>query len=114
MTSALLHYEGSFGIDADVMKKLDILPFESVEVYNITNGERIKTYAIELPAGSGRFESNGAAAHLIREGDRVIVAAYTWLTEQGLRNFKGPKIMVIEGTTNREKNFFQSPVAFSS
>lgn len=106
VTKADLHYEGSFGIDADYLDQSGIRAFESVEVYNVTNGARIRTYAIELPRGSKRFESNGAAAHHIREGDQVIIAAYTWLDETALRNFAGPKILILDEKNNR-KDYYQ-------
>lgn len=111
VTKADLEYEGSFGMDSDLMKKVGILPFESVEIYNCTNGERIRTYAIELPAGSKRFESNGAAAHLIREGDQVIIACYTWLDDRALALYQGPKVMILDAK-NSEKEFYQIAAEF--
>jgi aspartate 1-decarboxylase len=113
VTKADLEYEGSFGMDADLMKQVGIAPFESVEIYNITNGARVRTYAIELPAGSRRFESNGAAAHHIRPGDRVIVVCYAWLTEKELPEFQGPKVLILN-EKNEPKEFFQSRLSSES
>ncbi|MBN8555944.1 MAG: aspartate 1-decarboxylase [Deltaproteobacteria bacterium] len=107
VTAADFEYEGSFGMDATFMKQVGIAPFESVEIYNVTNGARIRTYAIELPENSGRFESNGAAAHHIRPGDRVIIACYAWVLENEVTNFKGPKILILN-EKNQRKEFFQS------
>lgn len=53
VTHADLHYEGSFSIDKDLMQAADIVPYEEVHVWNVTNGARLTTYAIEAPAGSG-------------------------------------------------------------
>lgn len=76
VTHADLHYEGSFSIDTDLMRAADILPFEEVHVWNVTNGSRLTTYAIEAPAGSGVMCANGAAAHHIKVGDLVIIATF--------------------------------------
>lgn len=81
-----LEYEGSFSIDKEVMKNAKILPFEAVEVYNITNGSRIKTYAIE--GKKGEFCANGAAAHLIQKGDLVIICSYCLIKEKKAKKFK--------------------------
>lgn len=106
VTQALLDYEGSMGIDAAYLEQVGIAPFEAVEIYNITNGARVKTYAIPLTPGSKRFESNGAAAHLIRQGDRVIIAAYEFFTEESLSRFAGPKILILNPQNNAKK-FYQ-------
>lgn len=77
VTHADLHYEGSFSIDRDLMRAADILPYEEVQVWNVSNGARLATYAIEAPAGSGILCANGAAAHHIKVGDLVIIATFT-------------------------------------
>jgi aspartate 1-decarboxylase len=77
VTHADLHYEGSFSIDKELMLAADILPYEEVHVWNISNGSRLTTYAIEAPAGSGVLCANGAAAHHIKVGDLVIIATFT-------------------------------------
>ncbi|PIR21978.1 MAG: aspartate 1-decarboxylase [Deltaproteobacteria bacterium CG11_big_fil_rev_8_21_14_0_20_45_16] len=107
VTRADVEYEGSFGMDAGVMKQVGILNFEAVEIYNISNGARVKTYAIPLPAGSRRFESNGAAAHLIKEGDIVIVACYSLLSDNELSAFKGPQIALLDPRNNHLKKLYQ-------
>ena len=76
VTGADLHYEGSIGIDAALMRLTDIVAGEQVSVWNVNNGQRIETYAIELPEGSGRVVLNGAAARLFEPGDTVIIAAF--------------------------------------
>jgi aspartate 1-decarboxylase len=80
VTHADLHYEGSFSIDKDLMAAADILPYEEVHVWNISNGARLTTYAIEAPAGSGVLCANGAAAHHINVGDLVIIATFASMT----------------------------------
>jgi aspartate 1-decarboxylase len=76
ITHADLDYEGSICIDADLLDAADILPFEAVHVWNVTNGSRLVTYAIRGPRGSGAVCINGAAAHSNRPGDLVILAAF--------------------------------------
>lgn len=76
VTQADLEYEGSVTIDTTLLQAANILPHEQVDVYNITNGERFTTYAITAPAGSGVICVNGAAAHLVAPGDKVIICAY--------------------------------------
>ncbi len=74
-------YEGSVAIDAALMEASGILPFEQVQIYNITNGRRLVTYAIEAPRGSGAISVNGAAARLADRGDLVIIACYAGFDE---------------------------------
>lgn len=76
VTGADLHYAGSIGIDRGLMRRTDIVPGEQVSVWNVNNGQRIETYAIELPEGSGQIVVNGAAARLFHPGDRVIIVAF--------------------------------------
>lgn len=106
VTRAELDYEGSFGIDRDLMDQVGISPFEAIEVYNVTNGHRIKTYAIPFPRSSKEFQSNGAAAHFFKPGDKIIIVAYAWLTEQELQDFKGPRIALM-GKENVLKRLYR-------
>jgi aspartate 1-decarboxylase len=76
VTHADLHYEGSVTIDADLLSAADILPFERVHVWNVTNGSRLETYALEGERGSGVVCVNGAAAHHASPGDVVIVTTF--------------------------------------
>ena len=76
VTEANLNYEGSLTIDSDLMKAAGIVPFEKVHVVNVTNGNRLETYAIEGKPGSGVICLNGAAAHKGKKGDTVIIIAY--------------------------------------
>jgi aspartate 1-decarboxylase len=76
ITHADLEYEGSISIDSDLLDAAQILPYEAVHVWNVTNGSRLTTYAIHGPRGSGTVCINGAAAHLNRPGDVVILATF--------------------------------------
>lgn len=81
VTGANLHYEGSVAIDETLLETAGILPFEKVEIYNITNGNRFETYAITAGRGSGTVCLNGAAAHLASKGDVIIIASYSVLSD---------------------------------
>jgi aspartate 1-decarboxylase len=76
VTKADLNYVGSIGIDSDLLELTDIVPGEKVAVWNITNGNRIETYTIAEPRGSGSIIINGAAAHHFQPGDTVIIVAF--------------------------------------
>jgi len=88
VTHAELDYEGSCAIDRDLLDQAGILPYEQIQIYNIANGERFTTYAIEAEAGSRIISINGAAAHKAAPGDRIIICAYAGLDEKELVNFK--------------------------
>ena len=81
VTDANLAYTGSLTLDRDLMDAAGLAPFERIEVYNLTGGERFATYVIEGRRGSGQVCVNGAAAHLARRGERIIIAAYAQLEE---------------------------------
>ena len=76
VTGADLHYEGSVTIDRDLMDAADIVSYEKVAVWNVTNGNRLETYAIEGQRGSGVICLNGAAARLMAPKDLVIIASF--------------------------------------
>ena len=78
-----LHYEGSIGIDADLLAASGILVNEKVEIYNVSNGERFSTYAIEGPRGTGEIVVNGAAARKVQKGDHLIICAYGMVSLDG-------------------------------
>ncbi len=80
VTDADINYEGSVAIDEALMEAAGIYPFEQVQIYDITNGERITTYAIKAWRNSGAISINGAAARLVRKGDMVIIASYSMYT----------------------------------
>jgi aspartate 1-decarboxylase len=94
VTHADLDYEGSLTIDAALLRAADILPFERVHVWNVTNGSRLETYALEGEAGSGVVCVNGAAAHHARPGDLVIVATFAEAEEHEARGWRPTVVRV--------------------
>ena len=76
VTEACVEYVGSITIDADLMERADITPYEKVLVADVDNGVRLETYAIEGPSGSGVVCMNGAAARLIEKGHKVIIMSF--------------------------------------
>ena len=103
VTEANLDYEGSITIDRRLMEATDLLPNEAVCVWNVTNGNRFETYAVEGRPDSGVVCVNGAAAHLVRPGDLVIIAAFTWLEEEAARAHE-PKVVFVDAQNRvREK-----------
>ena len=86
VTEASLDYEGSVTIDADLMDAADILEHEQVQIYDITSGARLTTYAIPGLRGSGEICINGAAAHLVRPGELVIIVSYADYAPHELRD----------------------------
>jgi aspartate 1-decarboxylase len=86
VTGADLNYEGSITLDADLMALADILPNERVDVWNVTSGTRLHTYAIPGTPGSGVVCINGAAAHLVAKGDVVIIASWLEMEDEQAKN----------------------------
>jgi aspartate 1-decarboxylase len=80
-------YVGSLTVDAELMRHADLIPNEQVHVWDIENGARFVTYVIEGEAGSGTMQVNGAAAHLVREGDVIIVASFGSFDEHDLETY---------------------------
>lgn len=96
VTQADLDYVGSVTVDEDLLDAAGILPYEQVEVLDITNGARLTTYAIVGPRGSGTIQINGAAAHLVHPGDLVIILAYAQCSEEEARAMKPTVVLVDE------------------
>ena len=92
-----LHYEGSIGIDKDLLKAANIIPYEKVHVLNVTNGARFETYAIEEKAGSGMVALYGAAAHLGEVGDILIILSYGLIEDKKSGKLKPNFILVDAG-----------------
>ncbi|MEL7833431.1 aspartate 1-decarboxylase [Fodinibius sp. Rm-B-1B1-1] len=95
VTEANLHYEGSITIDQELLDESGILPYEKVQVVNITNGERLETYTIPGDAGSRVCCLNGAAARKTQVGDRVIIISYAEMTPEEAKDFK-PKVVIVD------------------
>jgi aspartate 1-decarboxylase len=102
VTEANLMYEGSITIDEDLLDAAGILPYEKVQVVNITNGSRLETYTIAGERGSRVCCMNGAAARLTQVDDRIIVIAYAEMTPEEARKHK--PVVVIVDEENRPKS----------
>jgi aspartate 1-decarboxylase len=102
VTQANIDYEGSISIDKNLMEAADILPYEQVQVLNINNGARLTTYAIEAGAGSGEIGIQGAAAHLVGVGDRVIILTYCDVEESEVHNHHPTRVYVDENNVITE------------
>ncbi|WP_326596187.1 aspartate 1-decarboxylase [Streptomyces sp. NBC_01803] len=88
VTEADLHYVGSVTVDADLMEAADLLPGELVHIVDIDNGSRLETYVIEGERGSGVIGINGAAAHLVKPGDLVILISYAQVEDAEARRLR--------------------------
>ena len=95
VTEANVDYEGSITVDKDLMEAADLVPYEQVHIFNVTNGHRFYTYVIEGKRGSGVICTNGAAAHLAREGDTVIIASFSSYDEIEVNNHN-PKLVYVD------------------
>jgi len=87
VTDANLEYEGSISIDENLMRAANINIFEKVHVLDITNGNRVETYVIKAPKNSNEICINGAAAHLIKPNDRIIIISYCSLSKEEVDGF---------------------------
>jgi aspartate 1-decarboxylase len=94
VTGADLDYQGSVTIDPVLMEAADLLNYERVEIYNVTNGERFATYAIPGRRGAGEIVLNGAAAHKASRGDLVILASYAQYDEKSARTLQPTLVFV--------------------
>ncbi len=95
VTHSELEYEGSCAIDGHLLEVSGIREYEQIEIYNASNGERFRTYAIRAEDNSGIISVNGAAAHKANPGDIVIICAYVGLSQQELASFK-PKLVYLD------------------
>ncbi len=81
VTETRLDYEGSITIDEDLLDRAGIWVGEKVTIADVNNGSRFDTYTLPGKRGSGIIAVNGAAAHLVNEGDLVIIMAYELVDE---------------------------------
>ena len=106
VTEANLLYEGSITIDEDLLDMANILPYEKVQIVNITNGSRLETYTIPGERGSRICCLNGAAARLTQVDDRVIIMAYAQMDPEEARNYK-PTVVIVD-ENNEPKDVLES------
>ena len=102
VTQAILDYEGSCGIDEQLLEITGILPNQYIEIYNVTNGERFNTYAIRAPRGSGEITLNGAAARRAAIGDVLIICAYANYSEAEIATHEPTVVLMDEKNRARE------------
>jgi len=95
VTDANVEYEGSVTIDRDLMDAADLLEHERVDIWDVTNGARLSTYVIEGERGSGTIGINGAAAHLVKPGDYVIIASFIQLPDAEARAWQ-PSVCFVD------------------
>ena len=95
VVEANLEYRGSITIDRDLMGAADLLEHEQVDIYDITNGARLHTYVIPGERGSGIIGINGAAAHLVKPGDRIIIASYVQMEDAEARAWR-PRVCFVD------------------
>jgi aspartate 1-decarboxylase len=95
VTEANLMYEGSITIDQDLLDAANLLPYEKVQVLNITNGARLETYTIPGERGSRVCCLNGAAARMTQVGDRIIVISYAEMTPEEAKEHK-PRVVIVD------------------
>jgi len=119
VTDCDVDYVGSITLDPELMRQADLLINEQVHVWDIDNGARFVTYAIEGEQGSGMVQVNGAAARLVRTGDKVIIASFGSFDEKDLEHYSpvvvhvnddnevtvvdsDPSVLLADGTADQE------------
>ncbi len=102
VTEANVEYEGSVTIDSNLLDAANIVAYEQVDIYDCTNGNRLQTYVIRGEPGSGEICVNGAAAHLIKPPDLVIICSYVQVDDEECRDWEGIRIFVDERNRPRE------------
>jgi len=102
VTGADLEYEGSITLDPELMALADIYANERVDIWNVTNGSRLHTYAIAGQPGSGVVCINGAAAHLVSKGDLVIIGSWQEMSDEQAREHT-PRVVFVD-EDNRPKD----------
>jgi aspartate 1-decarboxylase len=95
LTGTELLYEGSITVDQDLLEAADILPGEQVHVFNVNNGARMITYAINAPRGSGTIMLNGPAARLGMVGDKLVIISFCEVDDAEARQMQ-PKIIRVD------------------
>ena len=110
VTEADLEYEGSLTLDRELMDAAEMLPFQKIEIYNVTRGTRLSTYLIEGPRGGGDCCINGAAAHLCTPGDRVIGCASAELADDEVAEHRPRVVLVREH--NRDWEIIEQETPF--
>ena len=109
VTQAELWYDGSCAIDSDLLALSGMREFEQIDIYNVSNAERLTTYIIAAEAGSGIISMNGAAARNCQVGDRIIIATYGQFSEAELAGHK-PRLVYLTQDNSVERTANTIPV----
>ncbi len=96
VTEANIEYEGSVTIDLDLLEAANMVGYEKVDIWDCTNGNRLSTYVIEGERGTGEICVNGAAAHLVKPMDLVIIASWQEVPEEQVPDYEAIRIFVDE------------------
>jgi aspartate 1-decarboxylase len=110
VTEANIDYEGSLTIDQDLLDAADMLPWEEVHVWDIDNGARLVTYILAGPRGTGTICINGAAAHLVKPGHKVILATFAQMEEEQARSHQPRVVLVDEANRIRSCSHQETPL----
>jgi aspartate 1-decarboxylase len=102
VTETRLHYPGSILIDSALMKAAGILPYESVLIADLTNGNRVETYAVPAPANSGQIIVLGAAVRRVKKNDIVIIFSFAYCTPAEAKKLK-PKVILLDEHNKKRK-----------
>lgn len=114
VTDADVDYEGSVTIDSVLMNAAGILPFEAVHIWNVTTGTRLVTYALEGAPHSGVICVNGAAAHLNRPGEIVILATFADMSPEEARQHTPTLVFVDKQNRMSSRKGLELPLAVAS
>jgi len=114
VTEANVDYEGSLTIDQDLLDAADMLAWEQVHVWDVDTGTRLVTYILPGPRGSGVVCINGAAAHLVKPGHKVILATYAEMDEREARTYKPNVILVDDDNRIRKTYHEERPMTLSA
>ena len=95
VTGSDLNYEGSIEIDSSLMEAAGFVPFEQVDIWNVTNGERFSTYVLSASRNSGTIGVNGAAARKVQTGDEIIITAYAEISEKQAKHWR-PHVVFVD------------------
>ena len=114
VTDTNVDYEGSLTVDSDLLEAADILPYEQIHVWDVTNGARLVTYALPGEAGSGIVQVNGGGAHHVKKGDFVIIATFTTMPSKRAKKYR-PKVVFVDGTNHiRKREIAAAPMPTES
>ena len=105
VTNSNIDYEGSCEIDIALLQAANIHPYEKIDIYDITNGERLSTYAIPGKPDTGIIGINGACCHKIKINDKIIICTYSMLNENENANHT-PTIIYV----NQSNQIIDKPV----